>query len=47
MMLKVAASCPISSSTLAGTVAVRSPLAMASALRSMRFRRRAMKYDAR
>ncbi len=43
MTLKVSASWPISSSTVAGTVAVRSPAAMASALCSMRFRRRAMK----
>ena len=46
MMLKVLPSWPISSSTLMSTVAVRSPPAIDSALRSMRFRRRAMKYEA-
>ena len=44
--LKVSASCPISSSTVSGTLAERSPPAMSSALRSMRFSRRAMKYEA-
>jgi hypothetical protein len=47
MVLKEAASCPISSSSPTGTAVERSPPAIASALCSMRFRRRAMSNEAR
>ena len=46
-MLKVTASWPISSGGPGSTGRDRSPEAIDSAPRSMRFRRRAMKYEAR